>query len=321
MKKILLCQDIHKSGRMLLEDKFKVIVAPDPKEETIRSMISDFEGLIVRTGSRIGKETIDAGRKLEVIGRTGAGVDNVDVETTTERGIPICYAPEANYISVTEHTISLVLALAKQLPIMDKSVREGRFNVRYEYLAVDVTGKTLGIVGFGRIGREVAKRCINGLDMKVVWYDPFVKDYKDTDDMKCERNLNVLFENSDFVTIHLPHNKETHHIIGKSLFEEMKPSSYFINTSRGSVIDEAALIDVLVKKKIAGAGLDVFEKEPPDSNNPLLKLSNVILTPHSAALTKECVERMAIDTAQGVFDVLEGRKPRCVFNPECYIKS
>lgn len=337
MKKVLLCEEIHQSGRRLLEDKFQVVVAPDPYEKTIRSLIGDSHGVIVRTASRITGEIIEAGKVLEVIGRTGAGVDNIDVEAATRRGISICYTPEANFISVAEHTISLILALAKQLPVMDKAVREGRFSIRYEYLPVDVYGKTVGIVGFGRIGREVANRCAEGLKMKAVWYDPYVSPVrnsaiagstcgisngvKDTETFESLRrlsNLEELFEKSDFVTIHLPHNKETHHMIGKNLIERMRPSSYFINTSRGTVIDEDQLQEALIKGRIAGAGIDVYEKEPPDTENPFLKLPNVILTPHSAALTKECVERMAVDAAQGVLDILEGRRPRFVFNQEIF---
>jgi D-3-phosphoglycerate dehydrogenase len=336
MKKVLLCQDIHDAGRRLLEKDVEVVVAPDYQEETIRSLIPEFHGVIIRTAGKITKEIIEAGVKLEVIARTGAGVDNVDVEAATGRGIPICYAPEANFTSVAEHTIALILALAKQLPVMDRAVREGQFKIRYEYLPVDVTGKTIGIVGFGRIGKEVARRCIGGLGMNVLWYDPYLQDrssyplkegpYAEKTEpaeknIRRMKSLPVLLGNSDFVSVHLPHNIKTHHMFGKGLIEKMRPTTYFINTSRGAVVDEAALVDALDKKKIAGAGLDVYENEPPDVAIPLLKLPNVILTPHSAALTKECVARMAVDSVQGVVDVFEGRRPKFIFNRGVYERS
>lgn len=327
----------------MLEGRVEVVVAPDPREETVRAIIGGFHGVIVRTATRLGRETIDAATALEVIGRTGAGVDNVDVDAATRRGIPVCYTPEANCSSVVEHVLALILALAKQLPQMDQAVREGRFGVRYEYRAIDVAGKTVGVVGLGRIGRGVATRCREARDMKVIAYDPYVLPSPPAPLPQRERgdavappsplpgrergvvderppiefasNLPTLFECSDFVTLHVPYSQATHHLVNAELMAKMRPSSYLINTSRGPVVDEAALAQALSEGRIAGAGLDVFEKEPPDPDNPLLKLPNVILTPHSAALTKECVARMAVDAAQGVLDVLEGRRPKYVFNP------
>jgi len=159
----------------VLEGRVEVVVAPDPREEAVRAIIGGFHGVIVRTATRLGRETIEAATALEVIGRTGAGVDNVDVDAATRRGIPVCYTPEANSSSVVEHVLALILGLAKQLAQMDRAVREGRFGVRYEYRAVDVAGKTVGVVGLGRIGRGVARRCRDALDMRVMAYDPYVQ--------------------------------------------------------------------------------------------------------------------------------------------------
>jgi len=316
VKRVLLCQDIHPDGRRVLEGKTEIVVAPDPREETVRSIIGGFHGVIVRSATRLDEQTIEAAVDLEVIGRTGAGVDNIDVQAATRRGIPVCHTPEANCSSVVEHTLSLVLALAKQLPAMDQAVREGRFRVRYEYRAVDVAGKTVGVVGMGRIGREVATRCRTALDMKVIAYDPYVEPEKTDAAIKWASDLDAVFEQADFVTVHVPHTDETHHLVSAHLIGKMRPGSYLINTSRGPLVDEAALARALLEGTIAGAGLDVFEKEPPDPENPLLNLPNVILTPHSAALTKECVARMAVDAARGVVAVLEGRRPEYVFNRE-----
>lgn len=316
MKRVLLCQDIHPDGRRVLEGKTEIVVAPDAREETVRSVIAGFHGVIVRTATRLGRQTIDAAADLQVIGRTGVGVDNVDVPAATRRGIPVCNTPEANCSSVVEHTLSLILALAKQLPAMDRAVRDGEYGVRYEYRAIDVSGKTVGVVGMGRIGREVARRCSQALEMKVIAYDPYFKPDGTDAGIELTSEVDAVFERADFVTVHVPHTDQTHHLVGGDLIGKMRPGSYLINTSRGSVVDEAALTRALSDGGIAGAGIDVFEKEPPEVDDPLLSLANVILTPHSAALTKECVSRMAVDAAEGVLAVLEGRKPKYVFNPE-----
>jgi D-3-phosphoglycerate dehydrogenase len=323
VKRVLLGQDIHPDGRRVLEGKAQIVVAPDPRESTVRSLIPGFHGVIVRSATTLGRGTVDAASDLQVIGRTGAGVDNIDVQAATRRRIPVCHTPEANCSSVVEHTLALLLSLAKQLPAMDRAVRAGHFEARYDYVAVDLAGKTLGVVGMGRIGREVARRCLTALEMSVIAFDPYVEPQSVA--AKPERpdraihwtsELATVFERADFVTVHVPHTPQTRHLVGPDLIAKMRPTAYLVNTSRGPVVDEPALARALGEGKIAGAGLDVFETEPPDPANPLLALPNVILTPHSAALTQECVARMAVHAAQGVLDVLEGRRPRYVFNPE-----
>jgi D-3-phosphoglycerate dehydrogenase len=323
VKRVLLCQDIHPHGRRVLEGKAEIVVAPDPREETARSLIPGVHGVIVRSATTLGPETIDAAGDLQVIGRTGAGVDNVDVQAATQRGIPVCHTPEANCSSVVEHTLALLLSLAKQLPAMDQAVRQGRFKARYDYRAVDLAGKTLGVVGMGRIGREVARRCLTALQMSVIAYDPYVDPQsvigkREPADAAVEwaSDLGAVFERADFVTLHVPHTPQTRHLVSADLIAKMRPTAYLVNTSRGAVVDEPALARALAQGKIAGAGLDVFETEPPHPDNPLLTLPNVILTPHSAALTQQCVARMAEHAAQGVLDVLEGRRPQYVVNPE-----
>lgn len=313
-KRVLLCQDIHEAGRQILRGKVETVIAPDPSEEKVRAIIPDFHGVIVRTATTLGQETIEAAAKLEVIGRTGAGVDNVDINTAARKGIPVCYTPEANTSSVVEHTLSLILALAKHLPVMDQAVRQGHFKIRYEYRPVDVAGKNIGVIGLGKIGLEVAQRSLAMLKMKVIAYDPYLNHRDTALEIEITSDLAALFERADFITVHVPYTKETHHLINRDLLSRMKTSAYLINTSRGAIVDESALSAALSRGKIAGAGLDVYEQEPPSPDNPLLRLSNIILTPHSAALTKECVARMAMDAAQGVLDVLEGRKPKYVFN-------
>ena len=318
MKRVLLCQDIDPAGRRVLEGKTQVVVAPAPREQTIRGIIADFQGVIIRSATTLSRETLDAATKLEVIGRAGAGVNNIDVVAATERAIPVCYAPVANSSSVVEHTLALILALAKQLPLMDQAVRQGHFEIRYENRPVDVAGKTLGVVGLGRIGREVARKSALMLQMNVVGYDPYLGLDNNATGIEFASELAALFEQADFVTVHVPLTTQTHHMVNAELIGRMRPSSYLINTSRGAVVDEVALTQALAQGNIAGAGLDVFEEEPLPADNPLFGLDNVILTPHTAALTRECVARVAVDAAQGVMDVLEGRRPQYVFNPEVF---
>ena len=318
MKRVLLCQDIDPAGRRVLEGKTQVVVAPAPWEQTIRGIIADFQGVIIRSATTLSRETLDAATKLQVIGRAGAGVNNIDVVAATERAIPVCYAPVANSSSVVEHTLALILALAKQLPLMDQAVRQGHFEIRYENRSVDVAGKTLGVVGLGRIGREVARKSALMLQMNVIGYDPYWDPDDNATGIEFTSEPAALFEQADFVTIHVPLTSQTHHMVNAELIGMMRPSSYLINTSRGAVVDEVALTQALVQGNIAGAGLDVFEEEPPPADNPLFGLDNVILTPHTAALTRECVARVAVDAAQGVLDVLEGRRPQYVFNPEVF---
>ena len=318
MKRVLLCQDIHPDGRRLLDGRVEVCVAPDASEQSARELVGDCHAVIVRTATQITAATIDAGPLLQVIARTGAGVDNVDVKAATARGIPVCYAPFANCSSVVEHTLALMLTLAKNLPAMDLAVRQGRFDIRREYKCNDLADKVLGLIGFGRIGRELARRCVGMLGMRAIVFDPYVKagDVPDAVEVVCEAG--GVFQQADFVSIHVPLSDETRHLVDAVMIGRMKPSAYLINTSRGAVVDERALAAALADGRIAGAGLDVFEAEPPKADNPLLGLSNVVLTPHTAALTRECAGRMATDAVNGVLAVLEGRRPEHVFNREVY---
>jgi len=318
VKRVLLCQDIHPDGRRLLEGRVDVCVAPDADEQSARKLIGDCHAVIVRTATQITAATIDAGPLLEVIARTGAGVDNVDVKAATARGIPVCYAPFANCSSVVEHTLALMLTLAKNLHAMDLAVRQGRFDIRRQYNCNDVADKVLGLIGFGRIGRELARRCVGMLGMRVIVFDPYVKAEDVPDPVEVASKAGDVFQQADFVSIHVPLSDKTRHLVDAAMIGLMKPSAYLINTSRGAVVDESALAAALAAGEIAGAGLDVLETEPPKADNPLLGLSNVVLTPHTAALTQECAGRMATDAVKGVLAVLEGKRPEHVFNSQVY---
>jgi len=311
MIKVLLSQEIHPKGRELLEEKFEVITAPDISEKTLINIVKDIDAIILRTASKITKKVIDNAPNLKIISRTGAGVDNVDISAASERGILVCNLPGVNNVSVAEHAVAMIMHLAKQLGRMDSAVRNGNWNIRNQNLSVEIEGKTLGVVGMGKIGSLVAKMC-SALNMKILAYDPYVNEelkkyYEFT-------SLKKIFEESDFITLHCPNTPKTKGMITESLLYSMKPSSYIINTSRGDVIDEKSLIKILKEKRIAGAGIDVFHKEPIDLNNELLKLDNVVLSPHSAAMTKEATIKMAVGAARAVIDFFEGMTPKHVYN-------
>jgi len=310
MTKVLLSQEIHPSAKKLLEDKFEVVTAPDTTQETLIEMVKDVDAIILRTTSKITREVIENAPKLKIISRTGAGVDNVDLEAAEEKGIIVCNQPGVNNVSVAEHAVAMILHLSKQLSLMDASVRGGNWSIRNKNLAVEINGKTLGVVGMGKIGSLVAKLC-NALGMKILAYDPYV-----SEELKQQYEFTTLeniFKESDFVTIHCPNTPETKGMITEALLNSMKPTAYLINTSRGDVVDEAALIKVLKEKRIAGAGLDVFHKEPVNSDNELLKLDNVILSPHSAAMTKEATIKLAVGAVNAVIDFFEGKTPKYIY--------
>jgi D-3-phosphoglycerate dehydrogenase len=256
--------------------------------------------------------------ELQVISRTGAGVDNVDVVAATRMGILVTVVPGANTRSVVEHALTLILSLMKQIPLMDREIRRDNFAIRFKNLPRDLNGKTLGLVGLGRIGAELARICRQAFDMHILAYDPYVApETKAAVKAWVEFcDLERLFREAEVISLHVPFSPETQKMIGAQQLGWMKPEAFLVNTSRGGVIDEAALVQCLKERKIAGAGLDVFAREPLPEDNPLKSLDNVILTPHTAALTRECVMRVAVEAAQATLDVFRGRKPDGLVNPE-----
>ena len=316
---ILLPQPIEEEAVLLLKNAgIKVVIAPDPKPETVAPLMKKAKGIILRTGIKITNELISKAEDLWTISRTGAGVDNVDVAACSKEGIIVTSSIGANSTSVAEHTISLILALFKQLFLMDKEVRRGNFGIRYKNLPKDLRGKILGVVGFGKIGSLVAKSCYDIFDMKIIAFDPILPEEIKKRYIEWVKFLSLeeLLKEADVVSIHIPLNKDTKGFIDLEKISLMKPDAFIVNTSRGGVIKEKDLIKALQDRIIAGAGLDVFEKEPIDKNNPLLSMDNVILTPHSAALTKECVVRMATEAAKRVIDLFNGYIPEHIVNPE-----
>jgi D-3-phosphoglycerate dehydrogenase len=290
----------------LTERGYVVKVGTGESNETVMRELADCHGMLVRTAV-ITDEVMAAAPHLRVLARHGVGVDNIDVAAATRRGIYVTNVPAANSQSVSEHALAMLLALAKNLLLGDKELRQGNFKSRYQLINTEVAGKTLGIVGLGNVGRMTAHKALHGLDMRVIGYDPYVDPHK----LPAEITMvawDHLFRQSDYISLHLPLTPETQKIVGAREFNLMKPTACFINTARGGLVDEEALRDALINKRIAGAGIDVFTFEPP-GDNFLWQLDNVIVSPHNAALTKEATVRMAIGAAQAIHDVLRGAKP------------
>lgn len=270
-----------------------------------RAPLYQADAVIVRTFT-ISAEDLQRSHRLRAIVNHGVGVDNIDLKAAAERGIPVAYTPTGNTNAVAEHVVALMMALSRRVIPARQALIDGEFNRRNEFQGVEVAGKTLGIIGMGRIGRQIAKKAI-GLDMKVIAYDAFVaaSDYPAHVIRKDE--LSQVLSGSDFITLHVPLTDQTHHLINPTTIGLMKSDARIINTSRGQVIDQQALYAALRNGKLGGAALDVFEEEPLPAHHPLNELPNTILTPHIAGLTETAMERISMQSAQAVLNLLHGR--------------
>jgi D-3-phosphoglycerate dehydrogenase len=239
----------------------------------------------------------------------------VDIEAATKRGILVLHTPDANTVTVAEHTVAFIGAVTKHILFLDAETRKGKFKIaRRYYLPVDLDGKTLGILGYGRIGKQVARKCMAAFNMKVIIYDPYISDSVVPSEILRCGNEEDVFRMADIVTLHVPLNEETRNHIGERLLSLMKPSAYLINTARGNIIDEAYVVKMLHEDRLAGAAFDVLANEPPLDNEEFLRSPKTIISPHSAALTNECTVRVACEAATGIVDFLEGRMPKSIFN-------
>ena len=270
--------------------------------------------VIVRANGKVTRKIMESAPRLRVVGRHGVGVENIDVEAATEKGIWVVNTPDANDASVAEHFFGLALMLSKMLKKGDIALHEGRWEARYKYIGNELHGKTLGILGFGRIGKTVGRMGHKGFEMKILYYDTI--QYKEVEEeIKARKvTLDELLSKSDFVSINLPMLPETKGLVGEREFGLLKPTAYIINLARGSIWNEKALCRVLKEGKIAGAGSDVFEVEPATKDHPLFQLENFIGTPHMAAHTDEALRRMS-RVAVDILKVLEGKKPVYPVNP------
>jgi D-3-phosphoglycerate dehydrogenase len=311
---VLIPQPIAEEGKDYLRERgYAIKIGTGSTVDTMKEDVKGCDAILMRT-AKLPAEVLRAEKRLKVIGRHGVGVDNIDLEAATELGIYVTNAPESNANTVAEHAVGLIIACAKNIPFFNRETRTGNFGIRDQVRGMDLEDKTVGIVGFGAIGSLVAKKAAYGFEMNVIVYDPYIDKEKLPPEISLTDSWEVLFQTADFVTLHLPSTPKTKGLICSPEFEMMKPTAYLINTSRGDILNETDLIIALQERLIAGAGLDVFTQEPPPKDNPLFQLDNVILTPHNAALTKECAIRTALHAAMGIDAVLSGRKPQWPVN-------
>jgi len=302
--KVLISDNLAPIGEKILREAgLDVDVNTGLSPEELKAIIPEYDGLVIRSATKVREDIIEAATRLKVVGRAGIGLDNVDIPAASQKGIVVMNAPDGNATTAAEHAISMMMSLARNIPQATASMKAGKWEKK-KFMGRELTGKTLGIVGIGRIGSIVANRA-QGLHMKVIAYDPFMP-AELVEKLGVELvELNELAERADFISVHTPLTKGTHHLLSTEFFAHMKPDAMFIDCARGGVLDEAALYDALKEGRIAGAALDVFEKEPTSlEDTPLLALDNFICTPHLGASTSEAQENVASAIAEQVADYL-----------------
>ena len=306
-KKILIIQKVHDKGLELIinNPKFDVDITDDVSIDNLKSKISDCDGVSIRI-AKLPREVINEARNLKIISRHGVGYDNIDLKTAKERDIKISITANANAVTVAEHVMYVLLYIAKRKDIFDKTVREGKFQERNKLpKTVEIWKKNILIAGFGRIGKALIKRCL-GFEMNVFVFDPFV-DTKIIESLGGKKvdNLEEAVKSMDVISLHMPLTEKTKNLINYNLLKTMKKNCIIINAARGGIIHEEDLDKALNENLIFGSAIDVFEKEPPNNNNPLLKNEKVFLSPHTAAFTEECMKRMGIETIQNIIDFFD----------------
>jgi len=307
--KIAVMGEIHQDGWKIFEDNnlesFELL---NFEENNLKKELSEVDAILLRT-AKLSNDVLSYCKKLKIISRHGVGYDNVNLEYLNENNISLGITSTSNAVSVAEHVLTSFLYLSKNIHLSDRLTREGRFNDKSSLPNFfELYQKNVVIFGFGRIGKAVAKRCL-GFDANVYVYDPFIsKNVVEENNCKVIDKINGI-EIADYISIHLPLNADTKNFIDEQELSIMKETGIVVNTARGGIINETSLVNALQNKKILGAGLDVFEKEPPDEKHPLFNLDNVILSPHNAALTIECRKRMAVESAENIaFFLLDSKK-------------
>ncbi len=303
MPRVLVADPISAEGIEILRDggRVEVVVADAISAPDLLDAIGGFDGLVVRSRTKVTREVIARADRLRVVGRSGVGLDNIDVAAAAERGVAVVYAPGASAVSVAELAIGLMLALVRRVAEADRSMRAGKWE-RAQFVGEELSGKTLGIIGLGNIGREVAKRAA-AFGMRILFFDPLrARSLEDLAGVE-ETDLAGLLESSDIVSVHVPLRDETRHLIGPQALARMRAGAYLVNTARGGLVDEMALLDAIRAGRIAGAALDVFEAEPP-VGSALLAEPRVIATPHIGASTREAQERVGREVARQVVRAL-----------------
>jgi len=309
MKKILIIQPIHESGIELLKNNinYEFEIIKDTEISNLKSKIVDCDAVSIRTAN-LPAEAINAGKSLKIISRHGVGYDNIDLKSSKDKNITIAITAKANAVAVAEHVMFMLLNISKRKNMYDDCVKSGKFNERNKLSkTVELWNKDILIAGFGRIGKALIKRCL-GFEMNVFVYDPYVNsDVIENFGGKKVENLENAIRTMDAVSLHMPLTEKTKNLINYELLKTMKKNCIIINAARGGIINETDLDKALNENLIFGAGIDVFEKEPPEDNNPLLKNNKVFLSPHTAAFTEECMTRMGIETIQNIIDFFDNK--------------
>lgn len=315
---VVLADPIHEQGIAILEQIATVRQAGQEGGQPLTAQVRDASAIVTRL-TKVTPQLIDAAPSLRAISRHGVGVDSVDVPYATARGIPVLYTPAANAESVAEHTLGMMLAVSKMILLGDRAQRNGDFQSRTRLIGLELYGKTLGVVGAGRVGSRVARMCRATLDMHVIAYDPYLSpDDARLRGVELVPDISVLLQEADYISLHAPLTPETQNLIGSREFSMMKPTAILINCARGGILDEDALATALLEGEIAGAAVDVWQQEPPPHDHPLLGLENVIVSPHMAAHTEEAMIRMATTLANDITLVLQGNRPHFCVNPEVF---
>ncbi|MFH1576657.1 MAG: phosphoglycerate dehydrogenase [Candidatus Margulisiibacteriota bacterium] len=311
--KVLASDKIAEIGLKMLKDAgIEAEMNTGLSEDELVKIIPQYDALVVRSGTKVTPKIIEAGKNLKIIGRAGVGVDNVDLPTATKNGVIVVNSPEGNTVAAAEHTWAMLLTMARQIPQAYSKLKAGIWD-RKSFKGVEVLNKTLGVVGLGKIGRRVASYAL-GMGMKVIAYDPFVtEDYAKSLGIELKKFDGIIKE-SDFITFHIPKTKETANMINKETIAKMKKDVRLVNVARGGIINELDLAEALKSGQVAAAALDVFEKEPLPADSPLLKLDNVIVTPHLGASTVEAQVNVAIDVVEQIIEVLKGGAARSAVN-------
>ncbi|HUU49384.1 MAG TPA: phosphoglycerate dehydrogenase [Nitrospinota bacterium] len=311
--KILVSDNISEKGLKILrsEKDLNIVVKTDLSHDDLLKEIKDYDGLIIRSATEVKEDVIESAEKLRIIGRAGIGMDNVDLEAASKKGIIVMNTPGGNTITTAEHAIAMMLAISRNIPQANASMKEGKWEKK-KFTGVEVFRKTLGIIGLGRIGAIVAQKA-QGLGMNVLGNDPYISEERAKEVGVKKVELKELLKNSDYITLHCSKSDDTVNLIGKEEFSLMKDGVRIINCARGGLIDENALYEAIKDGKVAGAALDVFEKEPP-KENPLLSLDSVITTPHLGASTGEAQENVAIDIANQIVDFFKSGQVKNAVN-------
>ncbi|MGC9504547.1 phosphoglycerate dehydrogenase [Baaleninema sp.] len=313
MPKVLVSDSVDRAGLDILSQVAQVDVKTGLSQDELVQAIPEYDALMIRSGTQVTKEVIEAGTQLKIIGRAGVGVDNVDVPAATRQGIVVVNSPEGNTIAAAEHALALMLSLSRYVPAANQSVKSGQWN-RKQFIGAEVYKKNLGLVGLGKIGSHVAAAA-KAMGMKLMAYDPYISTER-AEQIGCRLvELDVLFREADYITLHVPKTPETANLINGEALAKMKPTTRLVNCARGGLIDEAALAEALENDRIAGAALDVFGNEPLEENSPLRAVGkNLILTPHLGASTAEAQVNVAVDVAEQIRDVLLGLPARSAVN-------